>query len=39
LAVTGNRRDVPWRPDGPGFVRVTVIDADGRNASAEFEVR
>jgi penicillin-binding protein 1C len=39
LAVTGTRRDVQWRPDGPGFARVTVIDADGRNASADFEVR
>lgn len=39
LAISETRRDVQWQPDGPGFARVTVIDADGRNASADFEVR
>lgn len=28
-----------WQPDGPGFVRVTVVDAAGRRASATVRVR
>ena len=28
-----------WQPDGPGFVRVTVVDATGRRASASVRVR
>jgi penicillin-binding protein 1C len=28
-----------WQPDGPGFVRVTVMDAAGRRASATVRVR
>ncbi len=28
-----------WQPDGPGFVRVTVIDAAGRRASATVRIR
>ena len=39
LAVTVTGRDLDWQPDGPGFSRLTVIDADGRSASAGFEVR
>ncbi len=39
IAITETRRDVQWRPESPGFFRVTVIDADGRNASANFEIR
>ena len=39
LAVTTTGREVSWRPDGPGFNRVTVIDADGGIASADFQVR
>ena len=39
LAAGDTRREVQWRPDGPGFARVTVIDADGRSASADFQVR
>lgn len=39
LAASETRREVSWRPAGPGFARVTVIDADGRSASAEFQVR
>ncbi len=27
------RRDTSWRPDGPGFSTVSVVDADGRSAS------
>jgi penicillin-binding protein 1C len=29
-----HRRDASWLPDGPGFSRVSVIDANGRSASA-----
>lgn len=32
-------REVIWRPDGPGLVRVTVLDADGRSDSATVEIR
>ena len=32
-------REVVWRPDGPGVVRVTVLDADGRSDSATVEIR
>jgi hypothetical protein len=34
-------RDAVWSPPGPGFHRITVLDADGVAASAEvrFEVR
>ena len=28
------RRTLFWRPGGPGFVRLTVIDGDGRSARA-----
>lgn len=28
-----------WQPDGPGFVRVTVVDAAGKRASATVRVR
>jgi penicillin-binding protein 1C len=28
------RRQGAWRPDGPGFVRITVVDAEGRTASS-----
>ncbi|MBI1208442.1 MAG: penicillin-binding protein 1C [Azospirillum sp.] len=39
IASSAIRREVPWRPDGIGFTRVTVVDAEGRTASAEFELR
>jgi penicillin-binding protein 1C len=39
LTVSAVTREVQWQPEGPGFARVTVIDADGRNASADFELR
>ncbi|WP_439816831.1 penicillin-binding protein 1C [Zavarzinia sp. CC-PAN008] len=32
------RRQAEWLPDGAGFARVTVIDADGRMASAQFRM-
>jgi penicillin-binding protein 1C len=34
-----HRRDAAWQPQGPGFYRVTVIDAEGMSASAEVRVR
>jgi penicillin-binding protein 1C len=33
------RRDVAWRPPGPGIYRVTVIDAEGDAAGATIRVR
>ncbi|TMJ72024.1 MAG: hypothetical protein E6G73_13790, partial [Alphaproteobacteria bacterium] len=29
-----SRRALYWQPDGPGFARLTVIDAQGRSARA-----
>lgn len=28
-----------WRPDGPGFAHVAVIDANGRSGAANVRVR
>ncbi|CAK0744445.1 penicillin-binding protein 1C [Azospirillaceae bacterium] len=33
------RRETEWTPDGPGFAKITVIDADGRSAAAEVQIR
>ncbi len=33
------RREASWTPPGPGFYRVTVLDADGVAARAELRVR
>lgn len=33
------RRDASWTPPGPGFYRLTVIDADGQTARAEVRVQ
>ena len=33
------RRDVAWRPPGPGIYRVTVIDTEGDAAGATIRVR
>ncbi|TDH56362.1 penicillin-binding protein, partial [Dankookia rubra] len=33
------RRDAAWTPPGPGFYRVTVLDAAGAAARAEVRVR
>lgn len=33
------RREATWTPPGPGFYRVTVLDADGVSAAAELRVR
>ena len=32
-------RDADWRPSGPGFYRLTVLDADGASVRAEVQVR
>ncbi|HEY0835777.1 MAG TPA: penicillin-binding protein 1C [Azospirillum sp.] len=39
VATSTVRRDAVWQPDGPGFVRITVVDADGRSDSAAVEIR
>ncbi|MFC7543140.1 hypothetical protein ACFQU2_31845 [Siccirubricoccus deserti] len=33
------KREAAWVPDGPGFYRVTVLDAEGSAARAEVRVR
>jgi len=33
------RREAGWHPPGPGFYRVTVLDAEGASASAAIQVR
>ncbi len=39
VASPPHRRRAGWQPDGAGFVRITVIDADGRIARAEVLLR
>lgn len=34
----GDRREMEWQPDGEGFARVVVVDADGRAARTAFRV-
>jgi penicillin-binding protein 1C len=34
-----HRREVAWSPPGPGFYRITVLDADGTAATASVRVR
>lgn len=33
------RRSAGWVPDGPGFARLTVVDADGASASVSVELK
>ena len=33
------RRETSWTPDGPGFYRLTILDADGVAVRAEVRVR
>jgi len=35
LAAPPYRRRADWRPDGEGFVQITVIDAEGTAARAQ----
>jgi penicillin-binding protein 1C len=39
LAAEPARREAAWRPPGPGFYRLTVLDADGEAAHAVVQVR
>ncbi len=39
LTVTETKRETTWVPEGPGFSRMTVIDAEGRSASVRFQVK
>jgi penicillin-binding protein 1C len=39
IASPRHRRDAAWQPVGPGFYRVTVIDAEGSSVAAEVRVR
>jgi penicillin-binding protein 1C len=34
-----HRRRADWRPDGEGFVRITVIDAEGASARAQVQLK
>lgn len=38
LASQPHRREAGWTPPGPGFYRITVLDADGAAATAEVRV-
>jgi penicillin-binding protein 1C len=39
LAANPARREVAWTPPGPGFYRLTVLDADGATTRAAVRVR
>jgi penicillin-binding protein 1C len=39
LASQPHRREAAWTPPGPGFYRITVLDADGTAATASVRVR
>jgi len=39
VAAEPGRREAAWTPAGPGFYRVTVLDAEGAAAAAEVRVR
>ena len=39
LATDPARREVGWMPPGPGFYRITVLDAAGASARTELRVR
>ncbi|WP_191083097.1 transglycosylase domain-containing protein [Roseococcus microcysteis] len=39
LALDRARREVGWVPPGPGFYRITVLDAEGSSAGVELRVR
>ncbi len=39
LAHEAAKREAAWSPEGPGFYRVTVLDADGISAAAQVRVR
>jgi penicillin-binding protein 1C len=39
LPASPARREVAWTPAGPGFYRLTVLDADGATSRAAVRVR
>jgi penicillin-binding protein 1C len=39
IAGERHRRETRWQPEGPGFYRLTVIDAEGASVAAEVRVR
>lgn len=39
LAASPAKREAAWQPPGPGFYRVTILDADGLAATAPVRVR
>jgi penicillin-binding protein 1C len=39
IAAAPARRETEWQPPGPGFYRLTVLDADGSAAHASVRVR
>jgi penicillin-binding protein 1C len=39
LAAQGSRRTVFFEPDGPGFVRLTVMDARGATDSVSVRLQ
>lgn len=39
IAAERHRRETRWTPGGPGFYRVTVIDAEGASVAVELRVR
>jgi penicillin-binding protein 1C len=39
LVANPARREVQWNPPGPGFYRLTVLDADGVTTRAAVRVR
>jgi penicillin-binding protein 1C len=39
LPVERVRREAAWLPPGPGFYRITVLDADGSAAHAAVQVK
>lgn len=39
IAAERHRREARWLPEGPGFYRVTVIDAEGASVAVDLRVR
>jgi penicillin-binding protein 1C len=39
IASDPQRREVEWRPEGRGFVRITVIDAKGKNDRVDIRLK
>ena len=39
IASDPQRREVEWRPEGRGFMRITVIDAKGRNDRVDIRLK